>query len=56
MKLSLEPPHPLDRDHESYCTHPRCTRPATHQRLTALNDGIPVYELVCCTHAQARGD
>ena len=58
MRLSLVPPHPIDWDHQTYCTHPACTRPATHQRLVALTFGsaAAIYELVCCTHAHTQGD
>ena len=40
-----------DWDQESYCVTFGCHWPATHQQLTGLVDGTPVYELVCCEHA-----
>jgi hypothetical protein len=41
-----------DWDGESYCTHPDCGNQACHTRLTGMVGDIPLYELVCCEHAQ----
>lgn len=41
-----------DWDLESYCCENGCGEPATHERLNGLAGGVPVYELVCCQHAQ----
>jgi len=47
---------PCDWDQESYCTIPGCKIPATHQVLDAMVGNTPIYELVCCAHAQATID
>lgn len=39
-----------DWDHESYCTEGD-GNPATHRRLAGMVDDTPLYELVCCRHA-----
>lgn len=42
-----------DWDGESYCTFEGCYEPATHRRILAMTDDeTPVYEMVCCGHAQ----
>ena len=48
--------HPCDWDHESHCTHDNCTQPASHRSFTGTTrDGMPIYDLVCCTHAKGDG-
>lgn len=42
---------PCDWDQEAYCCTDDCHEPATHRLLTGMLDELPMYELVCCTHA-----
>ena len=42
-----------DWDGESYCTIEGCGNEACHSVLTGMVGDIPLYELVCCVHAQS---
>ena len=42
---------PCDWDAESYCTVEGCYQPATHRQLVGMVDDVPIYEMVCCEHA-----
>lgn len=43
---------PCDWDQESYCVEDGCHQPATHRRLDSMAGDSPVYDMVCCRHAQ----
>lgn len=42
---------PVDWDHQSLCMEDDCIQPATHRRLDGMVDDTPVYEMICCEHA-----
>ena len=42
---------PCDWDGVRYCAD-GCGQPATHRRLDGMVGDTPLYEIVCCTHAQ----
>jgi hypothetical protein len=52
--------HPIDWDHESYCSVYGCKNPATHTLTTHTVDypepDTGVGGLICCTHAHTSGD
>lgn len=49
-------PHPIDWDHESFCTVDGCHRPATHWPVTGMAGDTPLAEALCCHHAQEAAE
>lgn len=49
--MSPDNTHPCDWGGEQWCAD-GCGRPAMHHRLTGMVGDTPLYEIVCCIHAQ----
>lgn len=45
-----------DWDGESYCVHDGCGREANHRHQIGQASGVPVWEMLCCAHADPVTD